>query len=151
MWSGEQERSKGGPALELVVRGIDGRVREVSAGEALHPGDAVRFRVTSMRPSYAIIVGIDSAATVTPYFPVTRDAVLLPAGVKRLLDGSIVLDEALGAERIVLLLCDEPETVERVAIAGRRALAQAHGDPEKIGALALSCTQTSFLLRKTLR
>ncbi|WP_373048629.1 hypothetical protein [Vulgatibacter sp.] len=140
-------RSKGGGALELIARTQDGNVERVLPGDPLAPGDAIRFEVSAPEEAWVAIVGVDSAQVVTPYV----QGASLPAG-EQVLPGSIVLDETLGAERIVAVFCDGPVATEKLVDAGKRALAAAGGDPAAVVDLAVpDCRQSSVLIRKVER
>ena len=72
---------------------------------------------------------IDAAQAVTAY----GSALALAGGVPRILDGSIILDDTLGPERIVAVVCDWPIAGELGVALARGALATAGGDPRQIG------------------
>ena len=141
-------RLKGGLVLELVARRSSGAVELVLPGAPLAPGDAVRFRVSSDRAGYLAIVGIDAARAVTPYAPADGDARAFGPARDALLDGSIILDETLGAERVVALLCPRALPVSAIVDAGKRALTAAHDNPAALGQLPLDCAQASRLIVK---
>lgn len=137
-------RTKGGGALELIAKTHDGSIERVLPGDALAPGDAIRFEVQAPKGAWVAIVGVDSAQAVTPYVA----GASLPGG-KEVLPGSIVLDETLGAERIVAVFCEKPVATDALVEAGRRALAQAGGDPAAVVELGVpNCGQSSVLIRK---
>lgn len=148
--SGDDVRTKGGESLELFVRHADGRVDRVAPGETLRPGDAIRFSLSTPRGGYVAIAGMDSRPSVSAYAPVSSDTAI-PMGAVRghVLDGSIVLDDATGPERIVAFLCREPVPVSTLLAEARAALAAAGGDPRAVGTIDARCRQTSFLIGKT--
>jgi hypothetical protein len=141
-------RYKGGFQLSLVARRADGHVERVTQGATLAPDDAIRFRVASDRNTWLVIVGVDTAGQVTPYVPQDGSALALPATHDRILDGSIILDDTEGSERVVALSCPKPLPVARAVEAGRRALKRAGGDPRRVGDFGLDCAQTSALFVK---
>ena len=61
-----------------------------------------------------------------------------------------VLDDTLGAERIVMVVCDWPRPVADLIGEARAALARAGGDPAQMGA-ATTCIETATLIRKVAR
>lgn len=137
-------RTKGGGALELIAKRDDGSVERVLPGDALAPGDAIRFDVQAPPDAWVAIVGVDSAQVVTPYVA----GAVLPKG-REVLPGSIVLDETLGAERIVAVFCEKPVPTDRLVEAGKRALVAAGGDPAAVVELGVAdCAQSSVLIRK---
>lgn len=136
MTSIDDTRIKGGGfMLELVARRADGRVEPVFEGSVLHPNDAVRFVVTAPEPGQLAVVGLDAAGQVSIYSP----AAPTTTGPHEL-PGSIVLDDTLGTERFVALLCRElldDATLRRAAKGGAMT-------PSLPG----SCRQTSLTIRK---
>ena len=145
-------RMKGGFTLELVARRADGSIDTVLPGGTLAGGDAIRFRVSAPASGRLVIVGLDSAGHVTPYTPSTGSAQPWPAGAGVLVDGSIVLDDTPGTERIVALLCDRAVDVGDAVAAGTRALAVAGGDPRAVSRdLGLGCAAATTWFAKSPR
>lgn len=140
----EGVRTKGGLSLEVVARHADGRVETVLPGATLAPGDAIRFRVTNPTAGYLAIVGADAARQVTAYVP----ARMQPSGRGQLLEGSVILDETRGAERLTAVLCPRAIADEELLAAARRALEHAGFDPRAQGPLDLDCEQAAVLLEK---
>jgi hypothetical protein len=60
-------RTKGHSALDLVVRRADGHVEPVVAGTLLHPGESVRFIVSTDEAGYLASVGADPRQAVSAY------------------------------------------------------------------------------------
>ena len=144
----ERTRFKGGPVLEVIVRHGDGRVESISPGAALAPNDAIRFRLSTQTAGFLSIVGLDAAGHVTPYVPTTGAALAVPAGKGQLLDGSIILDDTPGSERVVALHCAKPIDIDAAVAAGKRALSSANGDPKLVGDFGLGCVQASVWFTK---
>jgi hypothetical protein len=145
----QTERLKGGKlTLELVVRYADGHTEHVTPGENLVPGEAIRFRVAAAERGYLVVIGIDAAQAVTAYAPLRGAGQPISAGHDQLLDGSIILDDTLGPERIVSVSCKEKISVDAVVSAGRRALERAGGDPRKVEDLGIRCQQSAVLIQK---
>jgi len=135
-------RRKGSLGFEVIRRDLHGHVGEVASGDQLAPGEAIRFRVVSRDPGFLAIFGVDTAQAVTSY----GASLPLAGGVPRLLDGSIILDDTLGAERIVAVVCAWPIAGE-LGLA-REALAAAGGDPRQLGRIAPGCREASVLIEK---
>jgi len=110
-------RRKGGDALAVFRRTPAGQVDPVVDGDELHPGDAIRFRVTLARDGYAGVFGVDAAAVVTAYAPLGPTLERLARGTATVLDGSIILDGTLGAEHVVLVVCDAARPVAAIIAA----------------------------------
>ena len=101
---GRYQGIKGGPSFQVVARRA-GRIFPAGGAGPLHPGDAIRFVVTSPRP-FLMIAAVDAQGHARVYAPydgresaaVTADQRLeLPEG------GSIELDATPGPERIFAL------------------------------------------------
>jgi hypothetical protein len=148
---GDAEQIKGDPvALGVYVRRGAGVVEAAVSPAAVAPGEQIRFEVTSARPGFLGIVGIDAAGAITPY--VSAGARLKPIGRGRLLlDGSVLLDDTLGPERLIAVVCRDERATRELTDAARAALDKARGDPAAVGALELGCAQAPFLLQKSRR
>jgi hypothetical protein len=143
------QRSKGGGwQLGLVAQYPSGRVAPVFQGQALSPGDSIRFQVSAPSDGFVSVISLDATGAVTPFVPATGNALAIHAGKRVLLDGAVRLDDAIGPERLMLLACPRPIAVAEVVAAGRAALVQAQGRADKVENLALPCAQTSFWIRK---
>ncbi|MBZ4421329.1 DUF4384 domain-containing protein [Myxococcus sp. RHSTA-1-4] len=141
---------KGGAALQLYAH-RDARTWKVEEGEALSPGDQVRFRVDPGGLPYALVVSVDGAGQVNTYHPYggARSALLPTRGVVEI-PGSIVLDDARGPERLFALFSREPLAFDAVAPAlkelaagGADAIRDRTRLPVPAGA------QATFLFEKT--
>lgn len=143
------QRAKGADvALAVFVRHANAEVDQLAPGGKVSPGESIRFAVTTRRSGHVKVFGIDQAQAITPYAPLGSGMTQVSRGRDLLLDGSIILDETLGPERLVVLLCPDPvdfAAVERVAA---RALRAADGDPRKVGRLDLPCSQGTLMLEK---
>jgi hypothetical protein len=105
----------------------------------------------SIEPGFAFVIGLDAAGTVSSYFPPTGSPGPLPPGRSQALPGSVILDETLGAERFLLLYCNEAVNVDVIVDAGRRALAAVDGDPRRVERLDLPCRQSGIVVEKVRR
>lgn len=78
--------------------------RPVAPNEPLSPGDALRFTVTVPEAGTVTVFSLDAAHHVSPFYPPSDipQGLTLPKG-QHLLEGSIVLDDAQGPERLVLV------------------------------------------------
>lgn len=114
------------------------------------PGDALRFGVKTLQPGFVAIVSIDGAGAVSTYYPQANELAPIAAGKVQLLDGSIELDETLGAERLLALVCRRPLRTTDVRDAVAAALAQVQGDAKKLDPARVQpdCAATSFWLEK---
>lgn len=105
---GHGTRIKGGFALgAFLKRGTT--VERARSGQVFHPGDALRFSYTAQgKGGHLALVGVDAKQVVTLYHPAKAGpAASVPAGVGQPLAGSTILDETLGPETVVGVLCAE--------------------------------------------
>ncbi len=103
----ESTRAKGArPALALVVkRGWESFWAE--PGQVLAPGDELRFALSSDRPLYAGVWGVDALGRTSAYHG-SSELSRVEAGHRQPLPGASVLDDSLGEERLVAVYCTEP-------------------------------------------
>ena len=134
-------RSKGGPRLGFFVK-RDGRVLRGHDGFTVHPGDLLRFSVTTLEPRHVAILSRDGRGVVSECYPGDGRSRGLAVSRDELLDSSVELDDTLGDEKIVAVFCDEPFEVGPLAARLGRG-----------GALAVSesCSLDSLDIRKTAR
>lgn len=116
-------RVKGSAALEAVVLRGDGSQISVLPGDTLHAGERVQFRVPGA--STYTLVALDENGAVSRY----------PTA------GSIELDSAIGAERVIAVLCDRPDI--DVLAAARIALHAAGGNPRRVERLGVPCPEAT--------
>lgn len=142
------ERLKGAElSLGVYVRRGSGVVVAAQSPAEVAPGEQIRFEITSVRPGFLGIVGLDAAGAITPY--VSGGARLRKLGAGRqLLDGSILLDGTLGAERLFAVLCKDDRDTRELVDAARSALDRAGRDAARVGTLPIGCDQATFLLDK---
>ena len=144
---GPDGRRKGGEAIDIVRRTSEGRIAELAAGDVVHPGDAIRFRVITPTAGFVGVLGIDSAGAITPYAPDGETLQPIAAGRPLVFEGSIVLDETLGPELIVAAFCLGARPLSELRAEAAAALSRAAGDPRRIER-ATSCREVTFLLEK---
>lgn len=131
-------RLKGGAHIGFFVK----RGSEVVRGgndEHVHPGDQLRFTVTTSQPSFVAILSLDARGVASVYYPATGAPGPLSVGNDVALDGSIELDDALGEERLYGLFCEQTIDVE----AARAELARTRSKPVQPG-----CTTDSLRIVK---
>ncbi len=147
---GEREKGSGALALDVVVRHADGRVEALTPDGRVHPGEAIRFLVSTPRAGHLVILGLDAAGQVSVYVADGADAHPVARGQKQAMPGSIVLDATPGAERLVALECDARFPVAAAVDAGRRSLERAARDPRRAGALGLpGCDEAALTMDKS--
>jgi hypothetical protein len=115
-------RRKGGARLGFHVR-RGSAVFEGQPGEVVHPGDALRFTVSSPSPTHVTVLSVDGAGIISVYHPQTPSPDRTVSGSLEPLSTAVELDEALGTETIYGVFCERPVSPTEV----RAALAR---DPE---------------------
>ncbi len=121
-------RAKGGPKLGFFVR-RGAQVFEGQPGQTLHPGDALRFTVSTPAPRHVAVLSVDAAGVVSVYHPQggAPDATL--SGVGHPLATATQLDGTLGGEILYGVFCQEP-TLPEILRAAVVAAPQAPRFPE---------------------
>jgi hypothetical protein len=111
-------RAKGGPTLQLVaLRHAGGdHVFAVEPGAILAHDDSIRFVLDTSGGAWLLVVSVDGAGQVNVYDPYggERSAPIDPQSHHAVLDGSIVLDDAPGPERVWALVSDRPLALAEV-------------------------------------
>ena len=113
-----------GPGFALAMY-VDhqGDVRRAAPGEAVAPGDAVRFAISSPVDTFVAVLSLDAKGRGSIYFPAGGHAERVQAGRDVALPLGTRLDETVGEERIVGLSCASAVELEPL----RQQLE--HGDP----------------------
>lgn len=123
-------RIKGGFSLTAFVkRGPS--VTKARSGETFFGGDVVRFAYTSQISGYLALVGVDAGQVVTLYHPARGEtAVAIAAGVGQALPGASELDETLGQETVIGVLCPRPFTTITVTRRAREIVSALRRDQQ---------------------
>jgi hypothetical protein len=122
---GQYVGTKGGPSVEIVCR-RGAQVLRIGPGEALAPGDELRFRPQGAPADarYLVVGSVDGSGRYTSFYPAAFDGVsvpLPPAG--EILPGGIRIDAAPGPERLLTLWSAQPITAAAVAPVAEAAAA----------------------------
>ncbi len=148
-------RLKGsGAYVELrISQGEDGpqRAASVDGEEPLSSGERVRIGYRPGDRRYVLALSVDETGEVSPLYPEAGESlgVELPSDP----DGTAWLPESLefygdGAERVVVVLTDEPLSLEDAAAAAARAFDVAGGDVTRLPSLDLPGDQFHRTLLK---
>jgi len=107
-------RPKGAPASVgmYVQHGVD--VRRALPGEAVAPGDTVRFTYSTPERRHLAILSIDGAGVASIYFPDGPETVPVEPAQDAPLPLGTQLDGVLGDERVVGLFCEHPRALEPI-------------------------------------
>lgn len=133
-----------------------GAVTVVTDGAVLHPGDALAFSVPPGLARYALVVSIDGDQRISIYSPYEGAAAApIPLSASPVsLEPAIILDGALGPERLWLLLSDRPLPVallrpalERLAASGAAAV-QAATAPSLLEDVPFPVAAATWLFHK---
>lgn len=104
-------RSKGAPASLGMYVQHGQSVRRALPGEAVEPGDSVRFSYSSRSSTFLAILSVDGAGVASVYFPEGRETASVPAAEDALLPLATRLDGVLGQERAVAAFCQQPHAL----------------------------------------
>lgn len=121
---GPRIRTKGaqGPSLEMWVNTPEGAQPGVD-GMHLGEGDQIQFRYRASGRQYVLVVSVDSRGVTSPLYPEApgQSLKISPEG-EHVLDGSVILDDAKGPERIFAFFSDSPLSYEEVVTRLRQAV-----------------------------
>jgi hypothetical protein len=102
-------------------------------------------------PGYLVVVGLDGRGQVSSYAPVDGPPIHVTMPGEHLLDGSAILDGALGPERVVAVLCPTASQAALAVEAARAALKQAGGTVAAVARLPIDCPQVQAFYVKAPR
>lgn len=144
-------RVKGAVELSFFVDHL-GTGRPGVPGEVLREGDRIRLAVTPARHRYVFVLSVTDDGQLTPLYPQTWSQGIAVASTRRvLLEGSVILDDHLGDERIFALFSNEALDPQRVRSAASRAVDAARSagrGVREMSRLPLSVAQDTVWFRK---
>ncbi|MBK8011134.1 MAG: DUF4384 domain-containing protein [Deltaproteobacteria bacterium] len=122
-------RMKGGPSLEMYVDRPQGP-EAAPDGVRLREGDRVQFRYKAAGHGYLFVVSIDARGVISPLYPDHPGTSLaIDATRRKILEGSVILDGAIGPERFLAFFSDQPLSfavlearLESILRQGRKAI-----------------------------
>ncbi len=140
----------GGVGLSMFVKDLDG-VQPGHDGMHLSAGDQIQFRYNADEHDYLFIISVDARGTISSLYPEETEQSIrvLPQGA-HVLQGSIILDEAVGPERIYAVFSAEPVSFGEIDAAVKAGLAD-NGSVVDLKALPLQTqdvAQSSILIVK---
>jgi hypothetical protein len=131
---------KGGAGMTVRIAGAAGqRTAQTDTTEALAAGERLRLGYQSGGHRYLLSLSIDEHGVVTPLYPEQGASLTVAAAVPRathFLPDSVELTGA-GLERIIVVLSDQPISVEAARAAARAAYDRAGGDLSRLPKLDL--------------
>jgi hypothetical protein len=117
-------RTKGAsePALEMWINTPEG-AKPAADGAVLGEGAQIQFRYRASGRQYLWVVSVDGKGVTTPLYPDQKGPSLtvVPDGT-HVLEGSVILDDAKGPERIFGFFSEEPLTFEEIEARLKAAL-----------------------------
>ena len=116
------------------------RTAAAEGPEPLSMGERIRVGVQAGKHRYLFAVSIDDQAVVTPLYPESGTSMPLPGGGMHYLPDSLELT-GHGAERVVVLLSEQPLELDGIRRAVAAAFRRAGGDLAHLPNLALPGTQ----------
>lgn len=140
-------REKGGGGLRVLVRHPDGGVDTLGEHATLRAAEQIRFMVDLNATAYVGVLGFDSHGKADIYFPPTGELPELTKG-EQLLDVAVELDQALGPERWVALMCQTAPARESLRALAEAALRAAGGQPARLSSIGTGCREISVLTEK---
>jgi hypothetical protein len=105
-------RLKGSGFSVTMYVAHDGTVRRAGPGDAVAPGDAIRFAVTAPVDVHVGILSLDARRQASIYFPAGGRAELVRAGTDVALPLGTRLDDSVGEEQVVALFCSSAMELE---------------------------------------
>ncbi len=81
-------------------------------GQEVHPGDQLRFFVSTASPQHVAILSRDGAGVVSEYYPGKGQSRAIGSAQNLDLDSSVELDATLGREVLWAVFCSEPFSTE---------------------------------------
>ena len=130
-------REKGAPDIGYYVKRGE-YVTPGEPGQALRPGDRLRFTYTSARAQQFALFNRDGRGA-SVYYPAGAQSARVAAGKAVALDFGVELDDYLGSEQVLALFCEQPFALEPL----RQAFAR--GEPPSVPA---DCTLRTVELKK---
>jgi hypothetical protein len=147
-------RIKGAPfSVEVLAQVAPSGARRVLDGDAVSPGDRLGFKVFARKPGYVMILGVDERGQDYLCYPQHPGAIqagevqaasIQAADQPVALNAAVRLDDALGQEHLIGLLCDAPFALSDV----RAALSAQPTARAPLPALRAGCAQWEMTLNK---
>ncbi len=111
------DRTKGSQVeLSMFVQHAE-QVRRALPGEVVAAGDAVRFALTSPEGGFGAVLSLDPRGRAFVYYPMASQAAQLQPGHEVALPLGTRLDDSVGTERLLGLVCSSPVELEPVRAA----------------------------------
>jgi hypothetical protein len=136
--------------LQMYVKDAAG-IRAAADGARLREGDAIQFRYDAGGRDYLMVLSVDAGGTISPLYPdAERASIKVSPHGRHVLEGSIILDQTRGPERIFAFFSAAPLTFEEVKRELKEELAK-ESDVTRLQAVELEredVAETSVLIIK---
>lgn len=110
---------KGAPALHVQRRGDDGRGQPIDSGQAVRPGDTLKFTVDLPVRARVRLIGVEQSGDRYDVWPLDGGpSPVLDRGERIELGGAVTLDDAPGQERLYFIACPEQAEPEHCSVGG---------------------------------
>lgn len=142
VWTGGRSGDiayKGAFSLKIVAQKTDGQIF-VRAGERLTRGDALRFVIASDSAGFVSVFSVDAKGRLNPFYP-ESDPATYPDPIKidregdHELPGSVILDDWVGEEYLVVVFSRKSFDRRQVDLAIKRAILE--GGPQAVNPAVL--------------
>lgn len=130
----DPNRTKGSARVGLsMFVNRPGGPEPAASGIALGAGDQIQFSYQAGGYGHIFVVSVDGRRAITPLYPPRpgRSLSVQPAG-EHVLDGSVILDDAVGPERVFAFFSEAPLEFEALRAAISTALERSGGDLERL-------------------
>ncbi|MCB9654046.1 MAG: zf-HC2 domain-containing protein [Deltaproteobacteria bacterium] len=131
-------RVKGSPGLEMYIDRPKGPMKARS-GARLREGDRVQFLYQATGYEYLFLISIDARGVVSPLYPEhPGDSIAIDPSRRRTLEGSIILDDSIGAEKFIGFFSHQPlsfQVLEKKLQNALRKTTSPNPKPEPLSAL----------------
>lgn len=89
--------------------------KPIAEGQVVHPSDLIQFHYQTRQSAHIMVVGLSDQKAIFSYVPLNgKRSQPVQAGVGRLPEKALALDETLGAEKFYLIVSHKPFTFEEV-------------------------------------
>jgi hypothetical protein len=134
-------------ALEIIVDRPPEQPKPLSPGGRVTTGETMHFELTHAQGGYVAVLGLSEGPSVKIFTPRMKQATHLRGPGKTLLPDAIVVDDQVGKQRIIALVCPTEVLPLMLNLAGHRAAID-HPFLDDIKALALPCAQAGVSIEK---
>ena len=114
----DEFRIKGSGINLLVFRDDNGTSARLRGGASIHPGDRLGFQVRNRDDGYLLVMGIDGSGEPYLCYPQSEGGSAMPTLASpsaTTLPEAIEVDDVLGEDHLIAVICDEPFHFDDIA------------------------------------